>query len=57
MKGQCGVRSGGSYRIVGGKEATPYSWPWQVNHYDKTIIIKDEEHDIVKNTHKFTRFA
>lgn len=30
-EGQCGIRTGGSFRIVGGKPAMPYSWPWQVD--------------------------
>ncbi|XP_061196890.1 chymotrypsinogen A-like [Saccostrea echinata] len=29
-KGICGVRPRGGYRIVGGREAIPHSWPWQV---------------------------
>lgn len=29
-QGQCGVRPRGGYRIVGGKESIPHSWPWQV---------------------------
>ena len=39
MKGQCGIRNGGSYRIVGGKQATPYSWPWQVTYDDYHLFI------------------
>lgn len=27
---QCGVRPRGGYRIVGGRETLPHSWPWQV---------------------------
>lgn len=31
-QGQCGVRPRGGYRIVGGKESIPHSWPWQVSN-------------------------
>lgn len=33
LESQCGIRTGGSYRIVGGRPAMPHSWPWQVLIY------------------------